>query len=113
VLDIDVKGYFDSIDWELLLKAVRHRTNCAWVLLYIERCLKAPVQMEGGGVSPLLANLFLHYAFDVDIAKLSAPTVREGYADDSICHCKSAEEVRSGNRRRTSPRRGRHGHPVN
>jgi len=77
VLDIDVKGYFDSIDWELLLKAVRHHTNCAWVLLYIERWLKAPVQMEdgsvvprtagtpqGGVISPLLANLFLHYAFD-------------------------------------------------
>ena len=48
VLDIDVKGYFDSIDWELLLKAVRHHTNCAWVLLYIERWLKAPVQMEDG-----------------------------------------------------------------
>src|SRR5215813_3890636 len=66
-----------SIDWELLLKAVRHHTNCAWVLLYIERWLKAPVQMEdgsvvprtagtpqGGVISPLLANLFLHYAFD-------------------------------------------------
>ena len=48
VLDIDVKGYFDSIDWELLLKAVRHHTNCTWVLLYIERWLKAPVQMEDG-----------------------------------------------------------------
>src|SRR5262245_52637485 len=46
VLDIDVKGYFDSIDWELLLKAVRHHTGCPWVLLYIERWLKAPVQME-------------------------------------------------------------------
>jgi len=46
VLDIDVKGYFDSIDWELLLKAVRHHTNCAWVLLYIERWLKAPA--DGG-----------------------------------------------------------------
>jgi group II intron reverse transcriptase/maturase len=75
VLDIDVKGYFDSIDWELLLKAVRHHTDCAWVLLYIERWLKTPVQMEdgsvvprtagtpqGGVISPLLANLFLHYA---------------------------------------------------
>jgi group II intron reverse transcriptase/maturase len=70
VLDIDVKGYFDSIDWELLLKAVRHHTDCPWVLLYIERWLKAPVQMEdgsivprtagtpqGGVISPLLANL--------------------------------------------------------
>jgi hypothetical protein len=65
------------IDWELLLTAVRRHTDCAWVLLYIERWLKAPVQMgdggvvpriagtpQGGVISPLLANLFLHYAFD-------------------------------------------------
>jgi retron-type reverse transcriptase len=52
VLDIDVKGYFDSIDWELLLKAVRHHTDCPWVLLYIERWLKAPVQMEDGSIRP-------------------------------------------------------------
>ena len=74
VLDLDVKAYFDSIDWELMLKAVRHHTNCPWVLLYIERWLRAPVQLEdgsvvlrtsgtpqGGVVSPVLANLFLHY----------------------------------------------------
>jgi len=77
VLDIDVKGYFDSIDWKLMLKAVRRHTDSPWVLLYVERWLKAPVQMEdgsvvprtagtpqGGVVSPILANLFLHYAFD-------------------------------------------------
>src|SRR3974390_518458 len=50
VLDIDVKGYFDSIDWALMLKAVRRHTNCPWVLLYVERWLKAPVQMEDGSV---------------------------------------------------------------
>ena len=72
VLDLDIKGFFDSIDWELLLTAVRQHTDCAWVLLYIERWLKASVQMEdgrvvprqagtpqGGVISPLLANLFL------------------------------------------------------
>ena len=52
VLDIDVKGYFDSIDWELLLKAVRHHTDCTWVLLYIDRWLKVPVQVEDGSVVP-------------------------------------------------------------
>jgi group II intron reverse transcriptase/maturase len=75
VLDLDIKGFFDSIDWELMLKAVRRHTDCPWVLLYIGRWLKAPVQMEdgsivprtagtpqGGVISPLLANLFLHYA---------------------------------------------------
>jgi len=56
VLDIDVKGYFDSIDWELMLKAVRRHTDCAWVLLYIERWLKAPVQMEDGSVVPRTAG---------------------------------------------------------
>jgi retron-type reverse transcriptase len=56
VLDIDLKGYFDSIDWELLLKAVRKHTDCPWVLLYIERWLKAPVQMEDGSVVPRIAG---------------------------------------------------------
>ena len=108
VLDIDVKGYFDSIDWELLLKAVRHHTDCPWVLLYIERWLKAPVQMEdgsvvprtagtpqGGVISPLLANLFLHYAFDMWMARTYPHIPFERYADDVICHCKSAEEARA------------------
>ena len=78
VLDIDIKGFFDSIDHELLLRAVRKHTECAWVVLYIERWLKVPAMLEGGElvarergtpqggvISPLLANLFLHYAFDV------------------------------------------------
>jgi len=108
VLDIDVKGYFDSIDWELLLKAVRHHTDCPWVRLYVERWLKAPVQMEdgsivprtagtpqGGVISPLLANLFLHYAFDVWMARTYPHIPFERYADDIICHCKSADEARA------------------
>ena len=77
VLDLDIKGFFDSIDHDLLMRAVRKHTDCKWVRLYIERWLRAPVQLEdgslihrekgtpqGGVVSPLLANLFLHYAFD-------------------------------------------------
>jgi group II intron reverse transcriptase/maturase len=89
VLDIDVKSYFDSIDWALLLKAVRKHTNCPWVLLYIERWLKAPVQMQdgsivpraagtpqGGVVSPILANLFLHLTLANTPAALSCPTLR-------------------------------------
>ena len=107
VLDLDVKAYFDSIDWELMLKAVRHHTNCPWVLLYIDRWLKAPVQMEDGGVvprtagtpqggvvSPILANLFLHYAFDMWMARTFPQIPFERYADDVICHCKSADEAR-------------------
>ena len=108
VLDLDIKGFFDSIDWELMLKAVRCHTNCPWVLLYIERWLKAPVQMEdgsvvprtagtpqGGVISPLLANLFLHYAFDMWMAREFPHIPFERYADDAICHCRSAEEARA------------------
>ena len=91
VLDIDVRSYFDSIDWEPLLKAVRRHTDCPWVLLYIERWLKAPVQMEdgsvvprsagtpqGGVISPILANLFLHYAFDMWMARSFRLTIAAG-----------------------------------
>jgi RNA-directed DNA polymerase len=56
VLDIDVKSYFDSIDWALLLKAVRKHADCPWVLLYIDRWLKAPVQMEDGSIVPRAAG---------------------------------------------------------
>jgi len=108
VLDLDVRSYFDSIDWELMLKAVRRHTDCPWVLLYIERWLKAPVQMEdgsvvprtagtpqGGVISPLLANLFPHYAFDTWMARTYPHIPFERYADDAICHCKSAEEAQA------------------
>jgi RNA-directed DNA polymerase len=108
VLDIDVKGYFDSIDWELLLKAVRKHTDCRWALLYVERWLKAPVQMEdgsvvprtagtpqGGVISPTLANLFLHYAFDMWMTRNHPGIPFERYADDIICHCQSEAEARA------------------
>jgi RNA-directed DNA polymerase len=108
VLDLDIKGFFDSIDWELMLKAVRRHTECPWVLLYIERWLKASVQMEDGGIvlrtsgtpqggviSPLLANLFLHYAVDMWMTREFPDIPFERYADDAICHCRSAEEARA------------------
>ena len=108
VLDVDVRGYFDSIDWTLLLKAVRKHTDCPWVRLYIERWLKAPVRMEdgsvvprtagtpqGGVVSPCLANLFLHYAFDKWMEREFPDIPFERYADDLICHCRSEEEARA------------------
>jgi RNA-directed DNA polymerase len=91
-----------------MLAAVRRHTDCAWVLLYIERWLKAPVQMEdgsvvprtagtpqGGVISPLLANLFLHYAFDTWMMRTFPHIPFERYADDIICHCSSAEEART------------------
>ena len=77
VLEFDIKGLFDNIDHELLLRAARKHITCKWALLYIERWFKAPMVKEdgttierncgtpqGGVVSPILANLFLHYAFD-------------------------------------------------
>jgi len=106
VLDLDIKGFFDNIDWELMLKAVRAHTDCPWVLLYIERWLKAPMQMEdgrivertagtpqGGVISPLLANLFLHYAFDAWMTREFPRIPFERYADDAICHCRSEAEA--------------------
>ena len=107
VLDIDIKGFFDSIDHELLLKAVRHHTDCRWVSLYIERWLKAPAMTDagdlvernrgtpqGGVISPLLANLFLHYAFDRWVERAMPGIAFERYADDIICHCRSEREAR-------------------
>jgi len=106
VLDLDIKGFFDSIDHELLMRAVRKHTDCKWVLLYIERWLKAPVQLEdgslvhrdkgtpqGGVISPLLANLFLHYAFDTWMQRQYPQIPFERYADDGICHCRSKAEA--------------------
>ena len=108
VLDLDIKGFFDSIDWELMLKAVRHHTDCPWVLLLIGRWLRAPVQMEdgriverttgtpqGGVISPLLANLFLHYAFDRWMAREFPHIPFQRYADDAICHCRTEAEARA------------------
>ena len=82
VLDLDIQSFFDRIDSALLMRAVRKHTDCPWVLLYIERWLKAPVQMtdgsliarergvpQGGVISPLLSNLFLHYTFDIWMAR--------------------------------------------
>ena len=108
VLDIDIKGFFDSIDHELLLKAVCKHTDCAWVRLYIERWLKAPAMLDdgklvarvrgtpqGGVISPLLANLFLHYAFDAWIGRAMPGILFERYADDIVCHCRTEREARA------------------
>ena len=106
VLDLDIKGFFDNIDHELLMRAVRRHTNCKWILLYVDRWLKAPVQLldgslqqpqkgtpQGGVISPLLANLFLHYAFDLWMKRQSPNIPFERYADDAICHCKSERQA--------------------
>ena len=106
VVDLDIRGFFDHIDHALLLRAVRKHTSCKWVLLYIERWLRAPIQQEdgsesvrekgtpqGGVISPLLANLFLHYVFDKWMDR-HCPSIRfERYADDIICHCRSEAQA--------------------
>jgi RNA-directed DNA polymerase len=107
VVDLDIRGFFDEIDRELLMRAVRRHTNCAWVLLYIERWLKAPVRMpdrtsenrekgtpQGSVVSPILANLFLHYAFDIWMQRQFPACPFERYADDVIIHCNSENQAR-------------------
>lgn len=102
VLDVDIKGFFDNIDHALLMRAVRKHTDCRWVLLYIERWLVAPVRMadgslqnrekgtpQGSVISPLLANLFLHYAVDAWMERTCPSIPFERYADDIICHCRT------------------------
>ena len=106
VLDLDIKSFFDEIDWGLLMRAVRRHTDCPWVLLYLERWLRAPVSMpdgtliyrekgtpQGAVVSPVLANLFLHYAFDCWMQREFPGIPFERYADDAICHCKSEAQA--------------------
>lgn len=102
VLDFDIKGFFDNIDHELMMRAVRAHTEEKWVILYIERWLKAPIEKQdgtyefpqkgtpqGGVISPLLANLFLHYAFDKWMERTYPNIPFERYADDAVCHCQS------------------------
>ena len=106
VLDVDIKGFFDNIDHELLMKAVDKHTDCKWSKLYIRRWLVAPVEIpgvgrqsrdkgtpQGGVISPLLANLFLHYAFDLWMQR-EYPAIRfERYADDIVIHCVSQAQA--------------------
>lgn len=107
VIEFDIKGLFDNIDHALLLRALRKHCTTPWVLLYVERWLTAPMQVEGeslmertrgtpqgGVISPLLANLFLHYAFDAWVVR-HLPSVRFcRYADDGVVHCRSLAQAR-------------------
>jgi group II intron reverse transcriptase/maturase len=106
VIDLDIKGFFDNLDHEMLMLALQKHTDEKWILMYVERWLKAPMQLEGetlkqrdrgtpqgGVISPLLANLFLHYAFDKWISITHPHIEFERYADDIVVHCSSKEEA--------------------
>jgi len=108
VLELDIKGLFDNIDHELLLRAIRKHITCKWALLYIERWLKAPMMQEdgttkernrgtpqGGVVSPVLANVFLHYAFDLWMTRTHPDLPWCRYADDGLVHCHSESEAQA------------------
>jgi len=102
VVDLDIKAFFDSLDHDLVERAVAQHTDVPWVKLYIARWLRAPMQMEdgtlaprtrgtpqGGVISPLLANLFLHYAFDVWMRRTYPQCPFARFADDAVVHCRN------------------------
>jgi group II intron reverse transcriptase/maturase len=106
VLEFDIKGLFDNLSHELLLRAVRKHITCKWALLYIERWLKAPMVKadgtmiersrgtpQGGVVSPTLSNLFMHYAFDLWMARTHPDLPWCRYADDGLVHCRTEQEA--------------------
>jgi len=109
VIDLDVQKFFDSVPWDLMVKAVEANitTSQKWVLLYVKRWLKAPLQLpdgtvqdrdrgtpQGSAVSPVLANLVLHYAFDMFLAREFPTVAFERYADDAVVHCVTERQAR-------------------
>ena len=105
VLEFDIKGLFDNLPHDLLLKAVQKHVKCKWALLYIERWLTAPMEKEGlliertrgtpqgGVISPILSNLFLHYAFDLWMTRTHPGLPWCRYADDGLVHCRNEQEA--------------------
>ncbi|REH17398.1 group II intron reverse transcriptase/maturase, partial [Kutzneria buriramensis] len=107
VIDLDIQKFFDSVDHELMVKAVEAHADAPWVVLYVKRWLTAPLQLadgtlqqrgrgtpQGSAVSPVLAKLFMHYAFDMWLAR-EYPIIRFGrYADDAVVHCVTELQAR-------------------
>ncbi len=109
VIDLDIRKFFDTVPWNLVLKAVAHhvKPDQRWILLYVERWLKAPLQKrdgvlvarergtpQGSAISPLLANLFMHYAFDAWMSREHPGIWFERYVDDAVVHCRSEKQAR-------------------
>lgn len=106
VVDLDIRAFFDTIDHELMMRAVEKHVPEKWIRLYIQRWLKSEVELadgtkkipscgtpQGGVISPLLANLYLHYAFDHWMQRNHPSIPFERYADDVLCHCRSQKEA--------------------
>ena len=106
VIDLDVQKFFDTVPWDLVVKAVMAVTDCPWVLLYVKRWLAAPLEYpdgtlvqrdkgtpQGSAISPILANLFMHYAFDKWMDRNFSGCPFERYADDVVVHCKSKQQA--------------------
>jgi RNA-directed DNA polymerase len=106
VIDLDIRKFFDSVPWDLVVKAVGAVCDLPWVLLYVERWLKAPLAWadgsvqqrergtpQGSAVSPVLANLFLHFAFDAWMSREFPGVVFERYVDDAVIHCASQAQA--------------------
>jgi group II intron reverse transcriptase/maturase len=107
VIDMDIEKFFDTVPWDLVVKAVEANTDLPWVVLYVRRWLSAPVQLpdgtvlerdrgtpQGSAISPVLANLFLHYAFDAWMERQFPDLAFERYVDDAVVHCVSERQAR-------------------
>jgi len=107
VIDLDIKGFFDRIDHDLMMKAVAHYCKDKWVLMYVERWLKSGAVCkdgqlirtemgtpQGGVISPLLANIYLHIVVDKWMEKEHPEKPFERYADDIVVHCKTDKQAR-------------------
>ena len=107
VLEFDIRKFFDSVPWDKVVAAVEAHTDARWVVLYVKRWLSAGLRMpdgttterlegtpQGSAVSPVLANLFLHYAFDMWMDREFPACPFERYADDGVIHCRTFEEAR-------------------
>jgi RNA-directed DNA polymerase len=107
VIDLDIRQFFDSVPRDLIMRAVQARVDLPWVILYVRRWLAAPVKMpdgtvaerdrgtpQGSSVSPVLVNLFMHYAFDAWLAREYPGCPFERFADDAVIHCRTQRQAR-------------------
>ena len=107
VIDLDIRKFFDTVPWELAVKAIQAVTDLPWVVLYVRRWLAAPLALpdgtlqqrdrgtpQGSAVSPVIANLFLHYAFDMWMAREFPGVPFERYVDDAVIHCATECQAR-------------------